>query len=103
MHIPERQFLSLKEEFLDVVAALEAVRRAAEAAGRVPPPDSPVAKAVNALMTKMKQVSDDPETNLKLVAWHLRGGTDVYLASEFTPDTEHLDDWMPLYSLDALK
>jgi hypothetical protein len=30
-------------------------------------------------------------------AWWLVGGTDIFLASEFTPDPAHRDDWAPLY------
>lgn len=30
-------------------------------------------------------------------AWWLVGGTEIFLASEFTPDTEHRDEWCPLY------
>ena len=30
-------------------------------------------------------------------AWWLIGGTDVFLASEYTPDTEHRDEWCPLF------
>jgi hypothetical protein len=30
-------------------------------------------------------------------AWWLVGGTDIFLASEFTPDPERRDDWAPLY------
>lgn len=30
-------------------------------------------------------------------AWWLIGGTDIFLASEFTPDSEHQSDWAPLY------
>jgi hypothetical protein len=32
------------------------------------------------------------------VAWLLTGGTDVYLASEFSPGSEHEHEWTPLYT-----
>lgn len=32
----------------------------------------------------------------KPVAWWLYGTGDVYIAAEFTPDYEHLGDWVPL-------
>jgi hypothetical protein len=43
-----REFLSLKEEFLDLYAAMELIRRNAEAEGRFPP-EGPVKKAHDAL------------------------------------------------------
>jgi hypothetical protein len=32
------------------------------------------------------------------VAWLLTGGTDVYLAAEFSPGLEHEYEWTPLYT-----
>ena len=30
-------------------------------------------------------------------AWWLYGSREIFLASEFAPDTEHRDEWVPLY------
>ena len=38
------------------------------------------------------------ETEQEPVAWLLTGGSDVYLASEFSPDSEHEQEWTPLYA-----
>jgi hypothetical protein len=54
--LDQRQFLDLKEEFLDLYAALEATRRAAEALGRVAPVGSPVTRAHNALRAKLEAI-----------------------------------------------
>lgn len=37
------------------------------------------------------------------IAWWLFGGTDVFLASEFTPAAEHRDEWVPLYRVPVAK
>ena len=52
--------------------------------------------ALKARVVELESISTWMETR-EPYAWWLIGGTDVFLASEFTPDTEHRDEWCPLY------
>ena len=51
---------------------------------------------------QMQRDSENARSQAKIdrfkpFAWHLVGGTDIFLASTFNPDTEHRDEWVPLY------
>jgi hypothetical protein len=48
--------------------------------------------AITALRAALAQQEQEP------VAWLLTGGSDVYLASEFCPGSEHVQEWTPLYT-----
>ena len=52
-----RQFLSLKDDFLDLYTALKITRRTAEAAGRIAP-DGPVTRAHDALRAKLELIEE---------------------------------------------
>lgn len=43
------------------------------------------------------ELSESDEDRSEPFAWWLAGGTDIFLATEFTPDTEHRGEWCPLY------
>jgi hypothetical protein len=49
-------------------------------------------QAIHALRDALAQEEQEP------VAWLLTGGTDVYLASEFSPGSEHEHEWTPLFT-----
>lgn len=51
----------------------------------------------NEPMTLCDECMEDTTTEREPFAWWLVGGTEIFLASEFTPDTEHLGEWCPLY------
>jgi hypothetical protein len=49
-------------------------------------------ESLDALRDALAQEEQEP------VAWLLTGGTDVYLASEFSPGSEHEHEWTPLFT-----
>jgi len=55
----------------------------------------PYASTIDAIIA-LKAALEQPEQ--EPVAWLLTGGTDVYLASEFSPGSEHEHEWTPLYA-----
>jgi len=55
-------------------------------------PDCKKQNAITALRAALAQEEQEP------VAWLLTGGTDVYLASEFSPGSEHEHEWTPLFT-----
>lgn len=58
------------------------------------------AKALKAIIRHLKLLDADLRAAIAAegepVAWMLAGGTDIFLASEFSPGREHESEWVPL-------
>jgi hypothetical protein len=53
---------------------------------------------LNHAIDTFKAALAQQEREQEPVVWLLTGGTDVYLASEFSPGSEHEHEWTPLYA-----